>query len=79
MSTPEGDYTPLDRTQLTKWDQTRQQAVEGWQVRARWHRTGTVLTVFVPLESYNATNVDAAIRQAGYADEEVGRLGGSGG
>lgn len=79
MSTPEGDYQVLDRVQLTKWDNPTQSAIEGWQVRARWNRTGTVLTVFVPLEQYNPTNVDAAIRTAGYNDEQIHTLGGAGG
>lgn len=79
MSTPETDYQIVSRVQRNKWIEATQQAVEGMEVRARWTRTGTVLTVFVPLDQYNAANVDAAIRQAGYADEEVGKLGGAGG
>lgn len=70
-------YSVLDRVQLNKWDDVRQQAVEGWQVRARWAATGTVLTVFIPLATYNPTEVDTAIRQAGYNDEAIGALGGS--
>jgi hypothetical protein len=73
--TPAADYTQLDRQQINKWDATLQQAVEGWQVRARWNATGTVLTVFVPLTQYNPANVDTLIRQAGAVEDEVAALG----
>lgn len=73
MSTPE--YTIVARAQIAKWDNTLQTTVEGWQLDVRWTTSGTILRVFVPLDKYNPTNVDAAIRQAGYLDDEIGRLG----
>lgn len=71
------DYTILSRTQLNRYDPATQQAVEGWDVQARWTRSGTVLKVFVPLATYSATEVDTAIRQAGALDDQVGALGAS--
>jgi hypothetical protein len=68
-------YTVIDTIQRNAWNDQLQQAQEGWQVRARWEATGTLLSVFVPDAAYNPTNVDAAIRQAGYKDEQVHSLG----
>lgn len=68
-------YVVLDQVKLNKWDGTKQEAVEGWQVRYRWVSNNVVGDVFVPVETYNATNVDAAIRQAGAVGEQVSALG----
>jgi hypothetical protein len=70
-------YTIESRIHLTRWDPAKQQAVAGWEVTALWAATGTRLPVFIPDDQYNAANVDAAIRQAGYKDEEIGALGAS--
>lgn len=77
MAQVDTDYRILSRVQLNRYDQALQQAVEGWEIQARWTRTGTVLKVFVPLDTYNVANVDAAIRQAGGMDDQIGALGAS--
>lgn len=82
MSTPDttaagtqGTYTIVSASQINRWDQQLQTAVEGWQLDVRWNRTGHILRVFVPLDQYNVTNVDTMIRQAGALDDEVSALG----
>lgn len=70
-------YTIESRVHLTRWDPTKQQAVPGWELTCIWAATGTRIPVFVPDDQYNPANVDAAIRNAGYKDEQIGALGGS--
>lgn len=79
MSMQPAEYTWISRTHVTRWDSARQQAVDGVECIVRWNRTGTVLPVFVPDQEYNPTNVDVLIRQAGYRDDDMNALGGSGG
>lgn len=69
-------YSITSRVQTTKWDPEKQEAVEGWEITARWASTGTLLRVFVPLAVYNPTEVDSRIVQAGQLDERIGALGG---
>lgn len=73
MSTPV--YTILSQTQVNKWDERRQEAVEGWNVRVQWGASLAIFTVFVPTDNYNPANVDAAVREQGYATEQVAALG----
>ena len=78
MSAQPPEYTIRARRHIDKWDNALGQTVGGWDILAHWTRTGTILPVFVPDEQYNPTNIDALIRQAGYLDDEIARLGGSG-
>ncbi len=68
-------YAIVSRTILNRWDPEKLEAVEGWEIRARWASTGTLLKVFVPAATYNATEVDTAIRAAGHLDDQIGALG----
>lgn len=68
-------YTVLSQVPVNRWIPELQEAREGYDVTARWLSTGTVVKVFVPRESYNGTNVDAAIRTEGYKHDEVAALG----
>lgn len=79
MSTPQPEYTWISRTHVTKWVAAQQAAVDGWELRVTWNPTGTVLDLFVPDQAYNPTNVDSIIRQAGYLENDMQKLGGTGG
>ena len=70
-------YNVESVVQLRQWDPLKQYSVEGKLVTYRWAANGVVGQVFVPIDQYNAANVDAAIRQAGYTDEQVTSLGGA--
>lgn len=69
-------YRIVSRVHVNRWDDGLQAAVPGWDVRALWIKTGTVLPVFVPDASYTPENVDALIRNAGAVDERIHGLGG---
>lgn len=69
-------YRIVSRVHVNQWSNELQQAVAGWDIRALWISTGTVLPVFVPDSQYTAENVDNFIRHAGAADEKIHALGG---
>lgn len=69
-------YRIVSRVHVNQWDTGLQQAVPGWDIRALWIRTGTIIPVFVPDASYTAENVDTLIRIAGAKDEQMHALGG---
>lgn len=75
MSDSQRVYAILQRLHVNQWDDRLQDVVSGWQIKAQWASTGTVLEVFVPDSHYTADNVDTAIRQAGELDEQVHALG----
>jgi len=76
MSTPERTYTIISRVHVNTYDPRIAQVVPGWELKAVWGKTGTVLPVFVADQYYSAETVDAAIRAAGAQDEEIHSLGG---
>jgi hypothetical protein len=76
MSDSPTAYRIVSRTHINQWDNGLQQAVPGWDIRALWIKTGTILPVFVPDASYTAENVDTLIRIAGAKDEQIHSLGG---
>lgn len=77
MSTPApADYTIVSQVHKAKWNEGTQSAQEGWEVTAKWYKTGTFLTVFLPDDVFTAANVDAAIRHQGATAESVAALGG---
>lgn len=69
-------YRIISRSHVNQWSDALQAAVPGWDIRALWLRTGTVIPVFVPDASYTPDNVDALIRAAGATDEAIHALGG---
>lgn len=69
-------YRIVSRVHVNQWSPELQQAVPGWDIRALWVATGTMLPVFVPDANYTAENVDMAIRHAGGIDESIHQLGG---
>lgn len=71
------DYTVLSIVPLNYYDPQLQEAVPSHQVTARWEASKSVIRVVIPDASYNATEVDTAIRQAGATDEQVKALGAS--
>lgn len=79
MTTPARDYTILSRTHIDKYDPNVQTVVSGWQLKAQWANTGTILSVFVPDSAYTEDGVDAVIRAQGALDDRIGQLGASGG
>lgn len=76
MNATQPAYRILSRLHVNQWDNGLQQTVAGWQIKAQWFATGTILPVFVPDASYTAVNVDALIRDAGARDEQMHALGG---
>lgn len=71
-----GTYRIVSRVHVNQWSNELQQAVPGWDIRALWVSTGTVLPVFVPDSQYTAENVDAFVRHAGAIDDQIHKLGG---
>lgn len=69
-------YRIVSRVHVNQWSAELQQAVPGWDIRAQWIGTGTILPVFVPDASYTPENVDVLIRAAGAKDEQIHGLGG---
>ena len=76
MSSSSTTYRIVSRVHVNQWNDQLQQAVPGWDVRALWVRTGTILPVFVPDTQYTAENVDTLIRAAGEQDDKIHALGG---
>jgi hypothetical protein len=76
MSATETKYRIVSRVHVNQWSNELQQAVPGWDIRALWVKTGTMLPIFVPDASYTAENVDTLIRIAGAKDEQIHELGG---
>jgi hypothetical protein len=76
MSDAPAAYRIVSRLHVNQWSNQLQQAIPGWDIRALWISTGTILPVFVPDASYTAENVDAMIRSAGATDEQMHALGG---
>jgi hypothetical protein len=76
MSDTPTAYRIVSRLHVNQWDNALQQAVAGWQVKALWLKTGTILPVFVPDSAFTAENVDALIRSAGATDDAIHALGG---
>lgn len=70
-------YRILSIVPVNRWVRELQEAVPSHEIRVQWASTGDVLTVYVPDATYNPTEVDSAIRQAGYNNEQVRSLGGS--
>jgi hypothetical protein len=68
-------YRIIQRLEIPRWSDDLQRTVTGWEVKAKWLKTGTVLTVFLPSEAYTAENLDALLRNAGALDEQIHRLG----
>lgn len=48
-----------------QWSDALQQVQGGWEVRAQWLATGTIVTVFVPDTNDLPSTADAFIRQQG--------------
>lgn len=69
-------YRIVSRVHTNQWNEGMQQAVAGWDIRALWTRTGTILPVFCPDTNYTPENVDALIRNAGAKDDAIHSLGG---
>lgn len=69
-------YAIISRVHVNRWDDDLQRAVPGWDIKARWNATGTILPVFIPDAAYTAANVDTFIRAAGAKDEQIHNLGG---
>lgn len=69
-------YRIVSRVHVNRWDDSLQTTVPGWEIKALWLRTGTVLPVFVPDQAFTAPNVDALIREAGARDDQIHALGG---
>lgn len=76
MSSTETVYRIISRVHVNQWSNELQQAVPGWDIRALWIKTGTVLPIFVPDASFTAENVDTLIRIAGAKDDAIHQLGG---
>jgi hypothetical protein len=76
VSEPAPVYRIVSRVHVNRWDEALQAAVPGWDVRALWARTGTVLPVFIPDTQFTPENVDTLIRAAGETDDRVHALGG---
>lgn len=76
MSTETQAYAIVSRVHVNRWSDDLQRAVPGWDIKARWNATGTILPVFVPDAAYTAPNVDTLIRAAGAKDEQIHNLGG---
>lgn len=68
-------YRIVSRVHVNRWSDELQSAVPGWELRALWIATGTVLPVFVADVNYTAENVDRLIRAAGRTDEQIHGLG----
>lgn len=69
-------YRIIQRNHVSQWNDQLQQAVPGWDIRALWVKTGTILPVFVPDTVFTPENVDQLIRDAGAVDDRVHALGG---
>lgn len=69
-------YRIVTRYHVNEWSEDLQATVPGWRVKALWIKTGTILPVFMPDQSYTPENLDAAIRHAGAVDESMHSLGG---
>jgi hypothetical protein len=68
-------YRIVSRYQVNRWDDGLQATVPGFDVKALWFRTGTVLHLFIPAQAYTPDNVDVLIREAGARDDAIGALG----
>lgn len=75
LATSDTTYRIVQRNHVNQWSNELQTAVPGWDIRALWISTGTVLPVFVPDSQYTADNVDKMIRHAGAIDEQIHGLG----
>lgn len=75
MTEPQTLYRIISRSHVAQWNDALQQAVPGWELKALWTRTGTVLPVFVPDTAYSAKNVDRLIRAQGELDDQIHALG----
>lgn len=76
MSSTETAYRIISRVHVNQWSNELQTAVPGWDIKALWIKTGTVLPIFVPDASFTAENVDTLIRIAGAKDDAIHQLGG---
>lgn len=76
MSQPATLYRIVSRVHVNQWNDQLQAAVPGWDIRALWISTGTILPVFVPDTQYTPENVDQLVRHAGELDDRMHALGG---
>lgn len=76
MSQPIPTYRIISRVHVNQWVNDLQETVPGWQIKARWSKTGAILPVFIPDDVYTPQTVDAAIKAAGATDEQIHALGG---
>lgn len=72
---PATAYRIVSRVHIAQWDNALQQAVQGWELKALWLSTGTILPVFLPDAQYTPENVDLLIRHAGEVDDRIHALG----
>lgn len=75
MTEPATVYRIISRVHVSQWDDQLQEAVPGWTLKVLWIRTGTVLPIFVPDQSYTPENIDTLVRAAGAKDDAVHALG----
>jgi hypothetical protein len=76
MSDTPAVYRIIQRLHVNQWSDDLGRAVPGWEIKALWNKTGTVLPIFLPDSSYTAENVDTLLRAAGARDEQIHELGG---
>lgn len=69
-------YRIIERNHVNKWNDKLQTVEPGWDIKALWVSTGTILPVFVDDAHYTPENVDTFIRAAGATDDAVHALGG---
>lgn len=75
MTAPATTYRIISRTHVNQWNDQLQAAVAGWELKALWIATGTVIPIFLPDTQYTPENIDRLIRAAGELDSQVHALG----
>jgi hypothetical protein len=69
-------YTIVSTTHINQWSDKLQTAVPGWEVKALWLATNTIIPVFVPDGNFSAENVDTLVMHEGAKIDAVHALGG---
>lgn len=75
MTQPAARYRIVSRVHINKWSDELQGVIPGWDIRALWLKTGTMLPVFCPDAQFSAENVDRLIVNAGERDDSIHALG----
>lgn len=75
MTQPGRKYRIVTRVHINQWNEPLQSVIPGWDIRALWYPTGTILPVFVPDTNYSPEVADSLIKQAGEKDDAIHALG----